>query len=103
MRPHSETQCSLWLARVLPLAVGCVFGTAWGSNPDNTIVLSSSTFSHSETQHHRYPPGARHHPPPVAIYRSPAPLRGGHGEFFPLTTCLERCFRQLTKVPENKN
>ncbi|XP_039537612.1 neurexin-3b-beta isoform X6 [Pimephales promelas] len=78
MRPHSETRSSLWLARVLPLAVGCVFGTAWGSNPDNPIVLSSSTFSHSETQHHRYPAGARHHPPPVAIYRSPAPLRAGH-------------------------
>ncbi|XP_077076064.1 neurexin 3b isoform X29 [Siphateles boraxobius] len=78
MRPHSETRCSLWLARVLPLAVGCMFGTAWGSNPANTIVLLSSTFSHSETQHHRYPAGAWLHPPPVAIYRSPAPLRGGH-------------------------
>lgn len=89
MRPHSETRYSLWLARVLPLAVGCMFGTAWGSNPDNTIVLSSSTFSHSETQHHHHPAGARHHPPPVAIYRSPAPLRGGHGEFLHLSTCLE--------------
>ncbi|XP_051510630.1 neurexin-3b-beta-like isoform X3 [Myxocyprinus asiaticus] len=78
MRPHSKTQYSLWLARMLPLAAGCVFGTAWGSNTDNTLVLSSSTFSHSETQHHHQPAGARHHPPPVAIYRSPAPLRGGH-------------------------
>ncbi|XP_073711687.1 neurexin 3b isoform X14 [Misgurnus anguillicaudatus] len=78
MRPHSETRSSLWLARVLPLAVGCVFGTAWGLNPDNPPVLSSSTFSHSETQHHHHPAEARHHPSPVSIYRSPAPLRGGH-------------------------
>ncbi|XP_051954773.1 neurexin-3b-beta isoform X1 [Xyrauchen texanus] len=78
MRPHSKTQYSLWLARMLPLAAGCVFGTAWGSNTDNNLVLSSSTFSHSETQHHHHPAGARHHPAPVAIYRSPAPLRGGH-------------------------
>ncbi|XP_026147339.1 neurexin 3b isoform X4 [Carassius auratus] len=78
MRPHFKTRYSLWLARILPLAIGCMFGTAWGSNPDNTVVLSSSTFSHSETQHHHHPAGARHHLPPVAIYRSPAPLRGGH-------------------------
>ncbi|XP_042633361.1 neurexin-3b-beta-like isoform X8 [Cyprinus carpio] len=78
MRPHFETQYSLWLARMLPLAIGCMFGTAWGSNPDNTVVLSSSIFSHSETQHHHHPAGAQHHPPPIAIYRSPAPLRGGH-------------------------
>uniref|UniRef100_A0A671L3A6 Neurexin-3b-like n=1 Tax=Sinocyclocheilus anshuiensis TaxID=1608454 RepID=A0A671L3A6_9TELE len=78
MRPHFETRYSLWLARMLPLAIGCMFSTAWGSNPDNTVVLSSSTFSHSETQHQHHPAGARHHPPPVAIYRSPAPLRGGH-------------------------
>ncbi|XP_059355101.1 neurexin-3b-beta-like isoform X11 [Carassius carassius] len=78
MRPHFETQYSLWLARMLPLAVGCMFGTAWGSNPDNTVMLSSSTFSHSETQHHHHPAGAQHQAPPIAIYRSPAPLRGGH-------------------------
>ncbi|XP_065124828.1 neurexin 3b isoform X6 [Paramisgurnus dabryanus] len=79
MRPYSETRGSLWLARVLPLAVGCVvFGTSWGLNPENPPVLSSSTFSHSETQHHHHPAGARHHPSPVSIYRSPAPLRGGH-------------------------
>ncbi|XP_051501644.1 neurexin-3b-beta isoform X6 [Myxocyprinus asiaticus] len=78
MRPNFETRYSLWLARMLPLAVGCVFGTAWGSNPDNTLILSSSTISHSETQHHHHPAGAVHHPPPVAIYRSPAPLRVGH-------------------------
>ena len=31
-------------------------------------------------QHHHHVPGGRHHLAPVAIYRSPASLRTGHGE-----------------------
>lgn len=33
-----------------------------------------------QQQHHHHVPGSRHHLAPVAIYRSPASLRTGHGE-----------------------
>ncbi|XP_056337027.1 neurexin-3b-beta isoform X9 [Danio aesculapii] len=78
MRPHFKTRYSQWLSCMLPLVIGCMFGAVWGSNLDSTVVLSSSTFSHSETQHHHHLAGAQHHPPSIAIYRSPASLRGGH-------------------------
>lgn len=89
MRPQFKTRYSQWLSCMLPLAIGCVFGAVWGSNLDSTVVLSSSTFSLSETQHHHHLPGAQHNPPSIAIYRSPAPLRGGHGEFLPSSSFIQ--------------
>ncbi|TRY86635.1 hypothetical protein DNTS_018603 [Danionella cerebrum] len=75
MRPDSESRYSLWVSCVLPLGIGCVLGSVWSLNPESTMYLTSSTFSHSETHH---PAGAQHHPPLFSIHRAPAPLRGGH-------------------------
>ncbi|XP_037393584.1 neurexin 3b isoform X15 [Pygocentrus nattereri] len=78
MRPCTESRSCFRFNHMLPLAVGCLLSTVWGSDPDDLHHLSSSTFSHSENQHQHHQGGGRHHPPHISIYRSPASLRGGH-------------------------
>ncbi|XP_043910822.1 neurexin-1 isoform X15 [Protopterus annectens] len=53
---------ALW---IVPLTFSCVLGMAWG-----VATLGSHHIHHFH--------GSKHHAAPIAIYRSPASLRGGH-------------------------
>ncbi|KAL7888693.1 hypothetical protein AOLI_G00036670 [Acnodon oligacanthus] len=91
MRPCTESRSRFRFNHMLPLAVGCLLSTVWGSDPDDLHHLSSSTFSHSENQHQHHQGGGRHHLPHISIYRSPASLRGGHSEYL---SCFMFTFQQ---------
>ncbi|KAJ8289007.1 hypothetical protein COCON_G00016660 [Conger conger] len=63
---------------VWALTLGCMVGSAWSSVSDSSAVAGppGATASFPHPEHHFH--GARHHSAPISIYRSPAPLRGGH-------------------------
>ncbi|NWY58291.1 NRX1B protein, partial [Pandion haliaetus] len=54
----------LW---IVPLTLSGLLGVAWGA---------SSLGAHHI--HHFHGSSSKHHSVPIAIYRSPASLRGGH-------------------------
>lgn len=66
-----------------------VLGSAWGSSSSSSdLHLLSPTpggplpRALPRPDHPQGPHGPRHHQPLVSIYRSPASLRAGHGEFY---------------------
>ncbi|KAJ8341236.1 hypothetical protein SKAU_G00335270 [Synaphobranchus kaupii] len=77
-----------WAPWMWSLTLGCMVGSAWSSSLAGGSGVSDSaaaaagppgaTASLSHSEHHFH--GARHHSAPISIYRSPASLRGGHGE-----------------------
>lgn len=62
----------LW---IVPLTLSGLLGVAWGA---------SSLGAHHI---HHFHGSSKHHSVPIAIYRSPASLRGGHGGSAMLSSC----------------
>lgn len=70
---------------VLLLSVGCtVVGSAWSSSSDlHLLSPTPGAPVPPALARPEHPQGPRHHQPLVSIYRSPASLRGSHGESRP--------------------
>ena len=85
--PSSHCLCSrlgrapwMWWALT---ALGCFAGSAWSSYPERVPGAPLASLSHPGLRGLGVPPP---HPPALSVYRSPASLRGGHGESAP--ACL---------------
>uniref|UniRef100_A0A8D0C1J2 Laminin G domain-containing protein n=1 Tax=Salvator merianae TaxID=96440 RepID=A0A8D0C1J2_SALMN len=70
---------SSWTLWMCSLVGGCIVGSAWSSaGADLPASSSSSSASQAQPPEHHFHGGKQHHAVPIAIYRSPVSLRGGH-------------------------
>ncbi|XP_041122158.1 neurexin 3a isoform X31 [Polyodon spathula] len=72
----SHPFCCSWTSWIWSLTLGCIVGSAWSSTDSASPTSASSSSPYLHHEHHFH--GSKHHSVPVAIYRSPASLRGGH-------------------------